>query len=141
MGTTMKLALLLVASAAAWVAPLPRVAHRVARSRALRSTADEDASKLADEAAKLRAEIAELEGPSAPAPAPAAADAAAEPTLTPEQIAAIEKERRGGISKDMQKKLLNEMRSQGADPNTAAGNPILLISVVIAALAIAVNLF
>ena len=88
----MKLALLLVASAAAWVAPLPRVAHRVARARALRSTADEDASKLADEAAKLRAEIAELEGPSAPAPAPATADAAAEPTLTPEQIAAIEKE-------------------------------------------------
>ena len=77
----MKLALLLVASAAAWVAPLPRVAHRVARARALRSTADEDASKLADEAAKLRAEIAELEGPSAPAPAPAAADAAAEPAV------------------------------------------------------------
>ena len=137
----MKLALLLVASAAAWVAPLPRVAHRVARARALRSTADEDASKLADEATKLRAEIAELEGPSAPAPAPAAADAAAEPTLTPEQIAAIEKERRGGISKDMQKKLLREMQSQGADPNTSSGNPILVISVVIAALAIAVNLF
>ena len=136
----MKVALLLVASAAAWVAPLPRVAHRAARVRALRSTADEDASKLADEAAKLRAEIAELEGPSAaPAPAPAAADAAA--ALTREQLEAIEKERRGGISKDMQKKLLREMQSQGADPNTSSGNPILVISVVIAALAIAVNLF
>ena len=138
------LALLTAACGNAWTSPSMRLSRigrpggLGVRAPPLRNTANEDAEKLAAEAAALRAEIAALEGPDAPAPAPSPA---APPALSPEEIERIEKERRGGISKDMQKKLLREMQSQGADPNKSAGNPILLISAVIAVLAIAVNLF
>ena len=42
------------------------------------------------------------------------------------------------LSEGMQQKLIKEMQDQGADPNTAAGNPILIISGVIAVAVIAI---
>lgn len=42
----------------------------------------------------------------------------------------------GGVSDAMKRKMLNEMRSQGADPNVSTGNPILLVAAVVAVLVV-----
>jgi len=43
-------------------------------------------------------------------------------------------EPRKGLSPSMQEKMRRELQSQGADPNVSAGNPILIISGVVALL-------
>ena len=55
-----------------------------------------------------------------------------------EQKLQLEKDRNQGVSNAMRDRLISEMKSQGADPNTSAGNPILLISGVVAVLALVV---
>mmetsp|Transcript_13449 Transcript_13449/g.21028 ORF Transcript_13449/g.21028 Transcript_13449/m.21028 type:complete len:150 (+) Transcript_13449:72-521(+) len=90
----------------------------------------EKAKKLAEQAAALRAEADAMEAEkkaSTPAAAPAPAPA---PAAMEEELPRVE------ISSTMKEKLRRELEAQGANPNKAAANPILIISGVIAVLVI-----
>lgn len=64
-------------------------------------------------------------------PQEAAPEAPAQRELRPEELPPPQK-----ISNDMKKRLRQELINQGADPNRTVGNPILVISAVIAVLVV-----
>ncbi|CAM9670633.1 unnamed protein product [Chrysoparadoxa australica] len=90
--------------------------------------AAEEAKRLMEQAAKIRAEAAEL--------SEAAGIKKAE--VVKPQVAEAEEEayKPRELSETMKNKLRREMISQGADPNRSSGNPILIISAVVALLVI-----
>ncbi|CBJ26289.1 expressed unknown protein [Ectocarpus siliculosus] len=96
------------------------------------SAAEETAKRLKEQAAALRESAAESEAEIRPA-----SDKADEVTETP--VPAVRPEDmppKQKISNDMQKRLRQELISQGADPNRSAGNPILVVAGIIAVLVI-----
>lgn len=63
--------------------------------------------------------------------APPSDEAEAIPAIRPEDMAPTQT-----ISNDMKDRLKRELQAQGADPNKSAGNPILIVAVVIGLLVI-----
>ncbi|CAM9161359.1 unnamed protein product [Ectocarpus sp. 12 AP-2014] len=96
------------------------------------SAAEETAKRLKDQAAALRESAAESEAEIRPA---VEKENEVKETLAagvrPEDMPPKQK-----ISDDMQKRLRQELISQGADPNRSAGNPILIVAGIIAVLVI-----
>ncbi|CAM9552776.1 unnamed protein product [Ectocarpus fasciculatus] len=98
------------------------------------SAAEETAKRLKEQAAALRESAAESEAEIRPASNKDKADEVTEtpvPAVRPEDMPPKQK-----ISDDMQKRLRQELISQGADPNRSAGNPILVVAGIIAVLVI-----
>mmetsp|Transcript_28417 Transcript_28417/g.37157 ORF Transcript_28417/g.37157 Transcript_28417/m.37157 type:complete len:155 (+) Transcript_28417:82-546(+) len=90
----------------------------------------EKAQKLAEQAAALRAEVEAFEEEKAANMPP--------PPVKEEVIPVVQKvEPQGEISDSMKERLRRELESQGANPNKASGNPILVISALIAILVVA----
>ncbi|CAN0223857.1 unnamed protein product [Ectocarpus sp. 12 AP-2014] len=96
------------------------------------SAAEETAKRLKEQAAALRDSAAESEAEIRPA---VDKENEVKETLAagvrPEDMPPKRK-----ISDDMQKRLRQELISQGADPNRSAGNPILIVAGIIAVLVI-----
>eukprot|EP00611_Tribonema_gayanum_P018618 TRINITY_DN3176_c0_g1_i4.p2 TRINITY_DN3176_c0_g1~~TRINITY_DN3176_c0_g1_i4.p2 ORF type:complete len:209 (-),score=70.02 TRINITY_DN3176_c0_g1_i4:637-1263(-) len=112
---------------------IKRVHRMRTRHSKLAMTTDKgaaEARRLSDQAAKLREEIAAMEG-DRPKPAPKAEPLQAKADAD-EDAGFKEKE----LSEAMKAKLRKELISQGADPNRSSGNGILIVAAVIGVLVV-----